>query len=132
MHEVAVATRRGAQLHLRITSRRARLRYQTEQLTADVPGGIGRIRVARIRVARMAVKAGQVLGDAGSRRPALQLRGQGQGRLAERHAIKYGRGRRDRWTNWSWMDWYRWRPAHDDQISVIGVAVAAWPSRGSA
>ena len=39
----------------------------------------------------IAVEARQLVRYARPRRPALQLRGQGQGRLAERHAVKRGR-----------------------------------------
>jgi hypothetical protein len=78
-HAIAVAARRGAQVHLGITPRLTGLGNQAEQLAADIPGGIGRVRRPGV-----VVEARHLVRHARARRPALQLRGQGQGGLAER------------------------------------------------
>jgi hypothetical protein len=75
----AIAAGRGPQFHLRVSSHFAGPRDQQEQFAADLLAG------ARIRAP---VPAHQVVGDPGPRGPALQLRGQRQGGLAERHAVQ--------------------------------------------
>ena len=87
-HEFAVAAGGGAELHLGVKAQLTRPGHQPEQLTADVLARLIRSGSGR---AAITVQPGQFAGHPGPGRPALQLRGQRQRGLPERHAVQRGR-----------------------------------------
>jgi hypothetical protein len=86
MHQLAVAASGGSQFHLWVEPHLKSPRHQPEQLLADVRPGPRRSRRPVTAVGRR-----ELCGYSSPRRPALQLRGQCQGGLAEGHTVKRGR-----------------------------------------
>ena len=85
MHAIAVAPCCRTQLHLGVKAQLTGPGYQPEQLTADIVADVG---------LAVPVQARQFAGHPGPGRPALQLGGQRERGLPERHAIKNSRTER--------------------------------------
>jgi hypothetical protein len=93
LHQLTVAAGGGPQLHFWVESGLAGLHDQAEQFSANVWASVGNV-AGSTGADRTwgSVQLHQFVRHSSPRRPALQLCGQRQGGLAERHAVESGMG----------------------------------------